>query len=241
VISRSQMLCLVVLLLLDVVAGFAVVGMFPDRFSGHVNASSADSRVDSPWGVVCIAPVTTLFAAGVMVLTSTVGAYYAKPERGGMPYGRAVVAGVAGIVALHLILGLELAHGFRSGRTEAERMTAAAQYASSVGLVVVGVLLMTLGSLSGRIRRNIVVGIRTPATLQSEAVWQQTNRVGSRFTMGLGVAIILATMLAPFWIAIPCVITGVLGMCLGGHFYSRSLARAEARSAAASDSEAGAK
>ncbi len=73
--------------------------MFPDGVAGYLNSNSPDDRFDSPWALVCLAPVTTLFAAGVMVLTGTVGNYYALPERGGMTYGRAVVAGGAGIVA----------------------------------------------------------------------------------------------------------------------------------------------
>ncbi len=138
------------------------------------------------------------------------------------------------------MLGLELAHGFGPGRTEAERTTATLNYNSSVGLVAVGILLMTLGSLSGKIRRKFVVGIRTRSTLQkARRSGSKRIRIGSRFTMGLGVAIVPATMLLPFWIAIPAVVTGVLGMCLGNHFYSRSLARAEARAAATGDSQSG--
>jgi uncharacterized membrane protein len=57
-----------------------------------------------------------------------------------------------------------------------------------------------LGNLLGKVRRNFFVGIRTPWTLASETVWNQTHRVGA-WLMVAGAALALITVLLdwPFY------------------------------------------
>ena len=57
-----------------------------------------------------------------------------------------------------------------------------------------------LGNVMGKVRRNFYVGIRTPWTLASETVWNQTHRVAAwLFVAGglLGFAAVMAGV--PFW------------------------------------------
>jgi uncharacterized membrane protein len=51
-----------------------------------------------------------------------------------------------------------------------------------------GVLLIVLGNMMGKTRRNFFVGFRTPWTLSSEEVWSHTHRFGGRLLVvcGLG-------------------------------------------------------
>jgi len=56
-------------------------------------------------------------------------------------------------------------------------------YHIDVGLVVKGViavLFIIIGNIFGQLKYNFFVGIRTPWTLASEKVWQQTHRAASR-------------------------------------------------------------
>ena len=45
-----------------------------------------------------------------------------------------------------------------------------------------------LGNLLGKTRRNFWIGIRTPWTLASDAVWIATHRLGARILFGVGLA-----------------------------------------------------
>jgi uncharacterized membrane protein len=58
----------------------------------------------------------------------------------------------------------------------------------------VGALLIVLGNYMGKIRSNFVFGLRTPWTLASERSWARTHRSGGRFMVGLGLAVVLATL-----------------------------------------------
>lgn len=46
--------------------------------------------------------------------------------------------------------------------------------------VAVGVLLIAIGNVMGKTRRNYFVGFRTPWTLSSDEVWSRTHRFGGR-------------------------------------------------------------
>jgi uncharacterized membrane protein len=60
-----------------------------------------------------------------------------------------------------------------------------------------GVLLffVVIGSVMGKVRRNFWMGVRTPWTLASEAVWDRTHRLAARLFVGGGL-VGLAALLA---------------------------------------------
>lgn len=70
-------------------------------------------------------------------------------------------------------------------------MLAAAGYAVPMPLIAslaVGVLLMVLGNYMGKLRKNFFIGIRTPWTLASDAVWERTHRLAGWLFVLAGIA-----------------------------------------------------
>ncbi len=57
------------------------------------------------------------------------------------------------------------------------------------------------GNMLGKTRRNFWIGIRTPWTLASDAVWIATHRLGARVFMAMGIvgAVAIAFGASPFW------------------------------------------
>lgn len=84
-----------------------------------------------------------------------------------------------------------------------------------IAILAVGVLFVLLGNYMGKLRKNFFVGIRTPWTLASDAVWERTHRLaGWLFVLaglvwiGLGLAGAPASWLLVVVLAaalIPCV------------------------------------
>jgi uncharacterized membrane protein len=56
----------------------------------------------------------------------------------------------------------------------------------------VGVLLLLLGNILGKVTKNFFVGIRTPWTLASDEVWLRTHRLGGRVFVVAGLVIAAA-------------------------------------------------
>jgi uncharacterized membrane protein len=60
-----------------------------------------------------------------------------------------------------------------------------------------GVFLIVVGNVLGKLRWNYTVGIRTPWTLADERIWDRTHRFGGWVFVAGGAALILARFLAP--------------------------------------------
>jgi uncharacterized membrane protein len=80
-------------------------------------------------------------------------------------------------------------------------------YAMGAGLtmnvvvpLLVGLLMIVLGNLMGKIRPNWFVGIKTPWTLSSKRSWGRTHRLGGRLMVLLGVLIVLLGLIERPWV-----------------------------------------
>jgi uncharacterized membrane protein len=68
-------------------------------------------------------------------------------------------------------------------------------------------LILLLGNVLGKVRRNFFVGIRTPWSLADERVWYATHRLGAKTFFIAGLAGLLAVILrAPFWLPIAAIL-----------------------------------
>jgi uncharacterized membrane protein len=62
-------------------------------------------------------------------------------------------------------------------------------------LPIVGLLFVGVGYMTGKAKRNFFIGIRTPWTLSSETVWDETHKLGSKLFMVAGVVTIVSAFL----------------------------------------------
>ncbi|WP_202424074.1 SdpI family protein [Duganella lactea] len=67
----------------------------------------------------------------------------------------------------------------------------------------IAVLLILIGNPMGKVRRNFFLGIRTPWTLASEAVWYGTHRMAAKLMVASGLLMLLAIWLhASHWVVL---------------------------------------
>ena len=77
----------------------------------------------------------------------------------------------------------------------------------------VSVLIVVLGNVMGKVRRNFFIGIRTPWTLASERVWHATHRLAGKSMVAAGILSFAAALVGGLagitaWIAL--VLAGVM-------------------------------
>ena len=98
-----------------------------------------------------------------------------------------------------------------------------------VGIIVpasIGLLFAVIGNQLSKVKRNFFVGIRTPWTLSSEAVWVRTHRIGGRIFMLCGLGAGAAAFLPAPWNAIifmTLVIGGSLAMVVASYLIHHQL------------------
>ena len=72
-------------------------------------------------------------------------------------------------------------------------------------------LVALIGNVLGKVRRNFYVGVRTPWTIASERVWNQTHRLAAKTFVASGVLGLIAVILrAPFWVPVAMIVAGAL-------------------------------
>ena len=79
-----------------------------------------------------------------------------------------------------------------------------------------GIVFVVIGNFLGKTRSNWFFGIRTPWTLSSDRAWARTHRVGGILFVGVGAAILLATVLVgpegAIWLMLAGLLPGTIGL-----------------------------
>jgi uncharacterized membrane protein len=83
----------------------------------------------------------------------------------------------------------------------------------------VGLLFIILGNYLPKVKMNWFIGIRTPWTLSSEAVWQKTHRVGGKLFMLSGLIFITIPWLSTMF-KIIAFVSSIISMIFGSLVYS---------------------
>jgi uncharacterized membrane protein len=87
-------------------------------------------------------------------------------------------------------------------------------------------LFAVMGNMMGKVQRNFFMGIRTPWTLASEAVWNRTHRVAAWLWVGAGIVGGVAVLLGvPFWIGFVVIIAAALWPVIYSLILYKSLQR----------------
>ena len=63
--------------------------------------------------------------------------------------------------------------------------------------ILLGLALVAIGNLLPRMKRNVVIGIRTARTFADHAAWSRTNRMAGYVAVGFGTVLALAGALIP--------------------------------------------
>ncbi len=91
---------------------------------------------------------------------------------------------------------------------------------SAVGPLLTGGLLIVIGNLSGKLRPNWFIGIRTPWTLSSKTAWVRTHRIGGRLMVLLGAVLVGAALIGEPRTARSILLGGLLAFALWSLGYS---------------------
>ena len=97
-----------------------------------------------------------------------------------------------------------------------------------------GLLFIFVGSMVRHAKRNYMIGIRTPWTLHSNVVWDQTHKVGGIAFMIAG-AFTMVTVFVPQF-AVPVMMVSVLLVTVGTIVYSYLVYRQVENNSATNDS-----
>ena len=198
--TRTTTILVLLMILGATVAGLLLWNQLPDSMASHWNVNDqADGYMSKTWGVFLM-PLITL---GMFVLFLVIPSI--DPLKANIAQFRGafnlfivlIIACMVYIYGLTLIWNLGYT-GFRM---------------SSAMLPVLGLLFIFIGFMMRQAKRNFFIGIRTPWTLSSDKVWNETHRLGALLFMISGALTFIAGFfggMTAFWLTFVPLISSTL-------------------------------
>jgi len=178
------------MLLGAVIAGLLLWNQLPDQMASHWNVNDqVDGYISKFWGVFLL----PLIALAMLVLFLVVPSI--DPLKANIAQFRAVFNLFIVLIVAFMIYIHALTLAWNLGYTDFKM--------SGAMLPAMGLLFIFIGFMLRQAKRNFFIGIRTPWTLSSDTVWNETHRIGAVLFMISGGFAILGGLFggtAAFWL-----------------------------------------
>ncbi|HUF00089.1 MAG TPA: SdpI family protein [Anaerolineales bacterium] len=164
--TRTTTILVLLMILAAMVAGLLLWNQLPDPMASHWNINDQVDGYTSRFTGVLMIPLMTLGMFLLFLVIPSIDPLKANIAQFRGAFNLFIVLIIAFMVYLY---GLTLA--WNLGYTNF-RMSGAM-------LPAIGLLLIFLGFMMRQAKRNFFIGIRTPWTLSSDTVWNETHRLGA--------------------------------------------------------------
>ena len=214
--TRTTTIVVLTMIALAILAGLLLWNRLPDQMASHWNIhDQVDGYMPRFWGVFLL-PLITLGIVGLFLFVPSIDPLKANIAQFREAFNLFIVLMVAFMLYIY---GLSLAWslGYTSFRM------------SGAMLPAVGLLFLFIGFLMRQAKRNFFIGIRTPWTLSSDTVWDETHRIGAVLFMVSGALAFLGGFfggMTAFWMMFVPIIGSTLFLLI----YSYILYQRETRS-----------
>ncbi len=187
--TRTTLVIVLILLVASVLAGVLLWSRLPDPMASHWNVDDqVNGTMPKFWGVFLMPLISLALIALFMVIPAI------DPLKANIAKFRDVFNLFIMFIMVFLayIYGLSLVWNLGFNHFEMSQLLVPA----------IGLLFILIGYMLRKAKRNFFIGIRTPWTLSSDKVWDDTHRVGSWMFMGSGVLTIIGSFFGgatAFW------------------------------------------
>jgi len=202
-----------ILVLIATLVGLALYAQLPDPMPSHWNAAGqVDGYMSKFWGIFLL-PLMTAGITLLLIAIPSIDPLKANIEQFRRLYNAFIVVFVAYMLYVYaLTLGAALGYQFNM---------------TYMLLPAMGVLFIGISYMLKNAKRNFFIGIRTPWTLSSDTVWDETHKLGAKTFLAGGVIVIISAFLGESGVWLMMI--GLLGAGLIPVVYSYILWRRENR------------
>jgi uncharacterized membrane protein len=187
--TRMTLIISLTLIVIATLAGLLLWNQLPEQMASHWNVNDqVDDTMPKFWGVFLMPLVTTGMLLLFLVVPS-IDPLKANIAQFREAFNLFIVLIIAFMLYIH---GLTLAWsiGYQNFKM------------SAAMLPFMGVLFIAIGFMMKKAKRNFFIGIRTPWTLSSDYVWDETHRIGATLFMASGLLTIIGSLfggMISFW------------------------------------------
>jgi uncharacterized membrane protein len=214
--TRTTTIVVLIMIAAATLAGLLLWNRLPDQMASHWNINDqVDGYMPKFWGVFLL-PLITLGLLGLFLAVPALDPLKANIAQFREAFNLFIVLMVAFMLYIY---GLSLAWSL--GYTGFKM--------SGALLPAIGLLFIFIGFMLRKAKRNFFIGIRTPWTLSSDTVWNETHRIGAVLFMISGALAFLGGLFGgntAFWMMFAPIIGSTIFLLV----YSYVLYQRETRS-----------
>ena len=164
--TRTTTIIVLLMIAAATLAGVLLWNRLPDQMASHWNINDqVDSYMPKFWGVFML-PLITLGMFLLFLVIPAIDPLKANIAQFRKSFNLFIVLIIGFMIYLY---GLTLAWSLGSTRFKM----------SGAMLPAIGLLFIFVGFMLRQAKRNFFIGIRTPWTLSSDKVWDETHRLGA--------------------------------------------------------------
>ena len=194
--NRTTLIISSILIVAGILAGLLLWSQLPEQMASHWNVNDqVDGYISKFWGVFLM-PLVTLGMLVLFLVVPSIDPLKANIAQFREAFNLFIVLIIGFMLYVHS-LTLAWSLGYQDFKM------------SMAMLPFMGVLFIAIGSMLRKAKRNFFIGIRTPWTLSSDYVWDETHRLGATLFMASGVLAViggfLGGMLAFWFLFVPLI------------------------------------
>ncbi len=188
--TRTTLIISLVLIVAASLAGVLLWNQLPEQMASHWDVNDqVNGYMPRFWGVFLM-PLVTLGMLVLFLVVPSIDPLKANIAQFREAFNLFIALMVGFMIYVH---GLTLAwslgyHNFKM---------------STAMLPFMGFLFIAIGFMLRKAKRNFFIGIRTPWTLSSDRVWDETHRLGATLFMASGVLAVIGGLfggMVAFWL-----------------------------------------
>jgi len=212
--TRNTIFITIFLIVFAVAFGLSVYNRLPEQMASHWNtANQVDGYISRFWGAFLM-PVISVGMLLLFLVIPQIDPLRANIARFRGYFNAFIALMVGFMVYMHILTIL-----WNLGYDQFNMGTAM--------LPALGLIFVFAGVMMRQAKRNFFIGIRTPWTLSSDHVWDETHRLGSILFIASGILALLGAFFPDY--AIWFILVPVLGSTLFLLVYSYLLYQRETR------------
>ena len=212
--TRLTTIIVLVLILATTVAGLSLWNRLPDQMASHWNVNDqVDGYMSKFWGVFLM-PLVTVGIFLLFLVIPNIDPLKANIAQFRGAFNLFIVL-IVGFMLYVYMLTLFWNLGYTNFGLGKAMMPA------------LGVLFIFVGYMFRKAKRNFFIGIRTPWTLSSDRVWDETHRLGSVLFMASGVFAFIGSLfggMTAFWfLFVPIIASTLITLIYSYMIYQREV------------------
>ena len=210
--TRTTTILVLLMIIAATVAGLLLWNRLPDQMASHWNVNDqVDGYMSKPWGVFMM-PLITLGMFILFLVVPSIDPLKANIAQFRDAFNMFIVLIVAFMLYIHA-LTLAWSLGYDDFKMSTSMLPA------------MGLLFIFIGFMLRKAKRNFFIGIRTPWTLSSDRVWDETHRLGSVLFMVSGALAFLGSffggMIAFWFLFVPLIGSALITVVYSYLLYQR--------------------